>query len=196
MNYSNDNVYFLGTVNDRDEGLGPRTYLLNKKRTIFLNSAVDEESAFVVASSIDFLADKSSEDIILYVNSPGGCVSDGLAILDAMQSSDCDIVTIATGMAASMGAFLLAAGTKGKRYATPSAKILLHQPLGGAQGQASDIIIAAENIQKTKTQLTASLAEFTGQTPDKINADIDRNLWLSAEEALAYGIIDHIGKHR
>ena len=192
MKNDSKSFYFISTVNDRDEGLDPRTYLLNKKRTIYLNSAIDEETAFNVATAIEFLAGKSDEDITLWINSPGGSVSDGLAILDAMQACDSDIVCVATGMAASMGAFLVAAGTKGKRRATPNAKILLHQPLAGAQGQASDIMIAAENISKTKSQLSAHLAKFTGQSLDRINADLDRDLWLTAEEALAYGVVDGI----
>jgi len=140
---------FITTLNDRDEGLDVRSYLLNKKRTIHLNSAIDEDVALNVCDAIDFLSDKSSDDIIIVLNSPGGNVSDGLSILDAIQACECNIVTIATGIAASMGAFLVAAGTKGKRYATPNSKILLHQPLGAAQGQVSDILIAAESISKT-----------------------------------------------
>jgi len=192
QNTAND-LYFICTINDRDEGLVPRTWLLNKKRTIYLNTTIDEVTAFNVTSAIAFLADKSNEDIILYIDTPGGIVSSGLAIMDAMQSTECDIITIGTGIAASMGAFLLAAGTKGKRYASPNCKILLHQPLGGASGQATDVIIAAENISKTKAHLTSCLAKCTGQSSEKINSDLDRDLWLSAEEALAYGIIDHIG---
>ena len=192
MKNDSKSFYFISTVNDRDEGLDPRTYLLNKKRTIYLNSAIDEETAFNVATAIEFLAGKSDEDITLWINSPGGSVSDGFAILDAMQSCDSDIVCVATGMAASMGAFLVAAGTKGKRRATPNAKILLHQPLAAAQGQASDIMIAAENVSKTKSQLSAHLSEFTGQSLERINEDLDRDLWLTAEEALAYGVVDGI----
>ena len=181
---------FVTTLNDRSEGMDPRTYLLNRKRTIWLGSAIDEESAFYTASAISFLADKSTEEITLYINSPGGCVSDGLVIYDAMLSSGCSIKTIATGVAASMGAFLLAAGTK--RFATPSAKILLHQPFGGVQGQVSDILIAAENINKTKMQLAALLSKHTGQKLKKITDDLDRDMWFTAEEAIAYGIIDSI----
>jgi len=180
-------------LNDRDEGLNPKSYLLNKKRTIWLNNTIDAEVALTTISAIEFLAQKSNEDITIYINSPGGSIIDGLAIMDAMQAtSNCDIATIATGMAASMGAFLLAAGTKGKRYSMKSAKIMLHQPLGGVQGQASDIMIAAKNIERTKAQLTTHLAAFTGQSSKRINADLDRDLWLDAEEALAYGVIDII----
>ena len=186
------NANFLYAVNDRDEGVSPAEWWLHKKRTIILSGAIDEETAFYVSSAVEFLADRSQDDITLRINSPGGSVSDGLLILDVMQAFKGDIITVASGMAASMGAFLLAAGTKGKRYATPNAKILLHQPMGGAQGQASDIMIAAENIHKTKQQLTAHLSAFTGQSPEKINLDFDRDLWQSVEEALAYGIIDHI----
>lgn len=183
---------FLARINDREEALAPKTYMLNKKRTLYLSDVVDGEMAFNAISAISFLSDRSKEDITIMINSPGGSVSDGLAIMDAMQACGCNITTIATGMAASMGAFLLAAGTQGKRYATKSAKILLHQPLGGVQGQVSDILIAAENISKTKLQISSHLANFTGQTLDKINADLDRDLWLTANEALAYGIIDGI----
>ena len=180
-------------INDRDESHDPKTYMLNKKRTIILNTAVTEESAFDVSSQISYLNDRSGEDIILVINSPGGAVSDGLAIYDSMLASECDISTVATGMATSMGAFLLAAGSKGKRYATPNVKILLHQPLAAAQGQVSDIMILAENVQRSKSQLIAHLAAFTGQSPERVESDLDRDLWLSAEESLAYGIVDHIG---
>ena len=189
----NTSAGYIVSLNDRDEALGARTYLLNKKRSIYLNSTVDEDSAFQVATAIWFLAEKSGEDILLYINSPGGSVSDGLAIMDAMHECGCDVVTIGTGVAASMGALLLAAGTKGKRYATPSAKILLHQPLGGARGQVSDIEIAYKNIAKTKQHLTELLSGFTGQSIEKIDQDLDRDLWLTANEALDYGIIDYIG---
>ena len=188
--------HFICTINDRSELLDARTYLLNKQRTIVLNNAIDEETAFYTASAIVFLSKKSNDDIVLHINCPGGAVSDGMAILDAMQATDCDIATQGTGTAASMGAFLLAGGTKGKRYCTPNTQVLLHQPLGGAQGQVSDIMLAARNMQKTKTQLVNHFAQFTGQTPKKIDADLDRDLWLSAHEALEYGIIDHVGDYK
>jgi len=195
MKNSPNTPYFLIPVNDRDEPIDIRTYLLNKKRTIYLNSAIDENSAFHVAASIQFLAEKSAEDIVLYINSPGGNVSDGMVIMDAMRGCDCDIATVGTGMCASMGAFLLAAGTWGKRHALPNAKIMIHQPLGLAQGQASEIELAYKNIAKTKMLLTEYLAAFTRhkQSTEKITADIDRDFWLTAQEALEYGLIDGIG---
>jgi ATP-dependent Clp protease protease subunit len=187
---------FLANLNDRQEPIEPITYLANKKRQLWLNTAVNENSAFNLIASIEFLSEKSSDPILLYINSPGGHVTDGMAIMDAMNDCGCDIITIATGMAASMGAFLLAAGAKGSRYATANAKILLHQPLGGAQGQTTDIGIAYKNIERTKQKLTEYLALFTGQSMERITADIDRDFWLTAEEALEYGVIDHIGRFK
>ena len=129
---------------------------------------------------------------MFYINSPGGSISDGMAIYDTMQYIKCDVSTICMGMAASMGAFLLAGGTKGKRFALPNAEVMIHQPLGGAKGQATDIQITAEHIIKTKERMNRMLSEFTGQPIERINNDVERDNWKTAEEAKAYGLIDDI----
>lgn len=132
------------------------------------------------------------KDISLYINSPGGMVSAGMAIFDTINYIKCDVVTICVGLAASMGAFLLSAGTKGKRYALPNSEIMIHQPIGGAQGQASDIVIAAEHIAKTKAKINRIISEKTGQPLEKVEKDTDRDNYMSAEEAVSYGLIDKV----
>ena len=176
---------------------GERSYdifsrLLND-RVIFLGEEVNEVSASLVVAQLLFLeAEDPKKDIQLYINSPGGVVTAGMAIYDTMQYIKPDVSTICIGMAASMGAFLLAGGAKGKRYALPNAEIMIHQPSGGAQGQATDIQIVAENIIKTKTKLNRMLAENTGKPIEVVAADTERDHWMDAKEALDYGIIDHI----
>ncbi len=174
---------------------GERSYdiysRLLKDRIIFLGEEVNEVTAGLVIAQLLFLeAEDPDKDIQLYINSPGGSVSAGLAIYDTMQYIKCDVSTICMGMAASMGAFLLAGGTKGKRYALPNAEIMIHQPLGGAQGQATEIEIAAKHILHTKERLNKILAANTGQPLDVIAADTDRDNWKTAEEAKEYGLID------
>ena len=137
-----------------------------------------------------------NKDIYLYINSPGGSVTAGMAIYDTMQYIKCDVCTICIGMAASMGAFLLAGGAKGKRQALPNAEIMIHQPSGGTQGQASEILIAAEHILKTRKKLNQYLADNTGQPLEKVEKDTDRDNWMSAEEAVAYGLIDSVVERR
>ena len=160
---------------------------------MFLGGEVDDDSANLIVAQLLFLeADDPDKDISLYINSPGGSVTAGMAIYDTMQYIKCDVSTICIGMAASMGAFLLAAGAKGKRRALPNSEIMIHQPLGGAQGQASDIEIQATQILKTKEKLNAILAKNTSQKIEKIKKDTDRDFYMSAEEAKAYGIIDKI----
>ena len=176
---------------------GERSYdiysRLLKERIIFLGEEVNEVTASLVVAQLLFLeAEDPGKDIHLYINSPGGVVTAGLAIYDTMHYVKCDVSTICLGMAASMGAFLLAGGAKGKRFALPNAEIMIHQPSGGAKGQATDIQIVAENILKTKQKLNEILAANTGQPLDKIAIDTERDHYMSAEEAKAYGIIDSV----
>ncbi|MBQ7266313.1 MAG: ATP-dependent Clp endopeptidase proteolytic subunit ClpP [Firmicutes bacterium] len=176
---------------------GERSYdiysRLLQDRIIFLGEEVNDTTASIVVAQLLFLAaDDPEKDINLYINSPGGSVSAGFAIYDTMQYVPCDVSTICIGMAASMGAFLLAGGAKGKRYALPNSEIMIHQPLGGARGQATDIQIQAEQIIKVKAKLNKILSENTGKGLDIIKADTERDNYMSAEEALEYGIIDSI----
>ena len=176
---------------------GERSYdiysRLLKDRIIFLTGEINDQVADLVVAQLLFLeSEDPDKDIQIYINSPGGSVSAGFAIYDTMQYIKPHVSTICVGLAASMGAFLLLAGEKGKRYALPNADIMIHQPLGGAQGQASDIQIHAEKIIKTRKQLNAIIAERTGQTLKKIQKDTDRDFFMSAEEAKAYGIIDDV----
>ena len=176
---------------------GERSYdiysRLLKDRIIFLGEEVNEVTANLVVAQLLFLeSEDPGKDINLYINSPGGSVTAGWAIYDTMKYIKCDVSTICLGMAASMGAFLLAGGTKGKRMALPNAEIMIHQPLGGAQGQASDIKIAAEHILKTKANLNRVLSENTGKPLEVIEVDTDRDNWLSAKEAMEYGLIDKV----
>lgn len=178
-------------------GRGERAYdiysLLLKQRIIFINSEIEDNMASVVVAQLLYLeAEDPDKDISLYINSPGGVITSGLAIYDTMNYIKPDITTICIGQAASMGAILLTAGTKGKRIALPNSRIMIHQPMGGAQGQASDIQIAAEEIIRAKKTLNGILSETTGNSIKKIEKDSDRNLFMSAEEALKYGIIDKI----
>ena len=178
-------------------GRGERSYdifsrLLND-RIIYLSDEVNDATASLVVAQMLFLeAQDPTKDISFYINSPGGSVTAGMAIYDTMQYIKCDVSTICIGMAASMGAFLLAAGTKGKRIALPHSEIMIHQPLGGAQGQASDIKIRAELILRTRDMLNKILSEKTGQPIEQIEKDTDRDNFMTAEQALAYGLIDRI----
>ena len=180
---------------------GERSYdifsrLLND-RIIMLSDEVNDATASLVVAQLLYLEGQDPDkDIHLYINSPGGSVTAGMAIYDTMQYIKCDVSTICIGMAASMGAFLLAAGAKGKRYALPNSEIMIHQPLGGMQGQASDIKIHADRIIKMKEKLNTILAERTGQTLEKVTQDTDRDNFLSADEACAYGLIDKVIDHR
>lgn len=178
-------------------GRGERSYdiysRLLEDRIIFLSGEIREGMANTIVAQLIYLEAKDMhKDISLYINSPGGSVSAGLAIYDTMQYISCDVSTICIGMAASMGAFLLSSGTKGKRYALPNAEIMIHQPLGGAQGQASDIKIQAEHILKLKDKLNTILAENTGKTVQEIEQDTDRDNYLSAHEAKEYGLVDSV----
>ena len=170
---------------------------LLKDRIIFLGEEVNETTASLVVAQLLFLeSEDPNKDIHLYINSPGGMVTAGLAIYDTMQYIKCDVSTICIGLAASMGAFLLAGGAKGKRYALPNAEIMIHQPSGGAKGQATEIQIAAENILKTKKRLNESLAANTGKPYETIAADTERDNYMSAQEAAEYGLIDSVITNR
>ena len=176
---------------------GERSYdiysRLLKERIIFLGEEVNDVSASVIVAQLLFLeADDPDKDIQLYINSPGGSVTAGLAIYDTMQYIKCDVSTVCIGMAASMGAFLLSGGAKGKRFALPNAEIMIHQPLGGAQGQATEIQIAAEHILRTKKKLNEILAANTGKPLEVIQTDTERDNFMSAAEAKEYGLIDEV----
>ena len=176
---------------------GERSYdiysRLLKERIIFLGEEVTDASASVIIAQLLFLeGEDPDKDIHLYINSPGGSVSAGLAIYDTMQYIKCDVSTICIGMAASMGSFLLSGGAKGKRFALPNSEIMIHQPLGGAQGQATEIKIAAEHILKTRERLNKILAANTGQSLEQIEIDTERDNYMSAQEAKEYGLVDEV----
>ena len=180
---------------------GERSYdiysRLLKERIIFLGEEVNDVTAGLVVSQLLFLeSEDPDKDINLYINSPGGSVTAGMAIYDTMQYVKCDVSTMCMGMAASMGAFLLSGGTKGKRLALPNAEIMIHQPSGGAQGQATEIEIAAEHILRTKKKLNTILSENTGQPYETIVKDTERDNWLTAQEALEYGLIEKVMENR
>ena len=164
-----------------------------QKRMIFLTGEITDSLSTEIIQQILYLSDINKEPIFLFINSPGGNVSAGLTIYDTMKSCGCDIVTICNGMAASMGAFLLASGTKGMRYSMPHAEVMIHQVMGGVHGQASDIEICAAHIRERKNTLNALLSEMTGQPLEKISVDTDRDYYMNATQAKEYGMIDHIG---
>ncbi len=182
-------------------GHGERSYdiysrLLND-RIIMLTEEVNDTTASLVIAQLLYLEGQDPDkDISFYINSPGGSVTAGLAIFDTMQYIKCDVSTICIGMAASMGAFLLAAGAKGKRYCLPNSEVMIHQPLGGIMGSATDVEIRSRNLKKTKDKLNRMLADFTGRSLDEIVRDTDRDNFLSAEEAKAYGLVDEVIAHR
>ncbi len=183
-------------VVERTSG-GERSYDLYSRlledRIIFLSGEIDDAVANTVVAQLIYLEGKDpGKDISLYINSPGGSVSAGMAIYDTMNYIKCDVSTICIGLAASMGAFLLSSGAKGKRYALPNSEIMIHQPLGGAQGQASDIRIQAEHILRIKKRMNCILASNTGKSVDEVERDTDRDNYLTADEALAYGLIDRV----
>lgn len=176
---------------------GERSYdiysRLLEDRIVFLTGEIDDLTADIVIAQLIYLEGKDPEkDISLYINSPGGSVTAGMGIYDTMNYIKCDVSTICVGMAASMGAFLLSSGAKGKRYTLPNSEIMIHQPLGGAQGQASDIAIQAEHIIKIKQRMNRILAANTSQPLEKIEKDVDRDFYMNVEEALAYGLVDKI----
>jgi len=194
------NGFLIPTVIEQT-GKGERAYdiysrLLNE-RIVFLGTAIDDNVANLVVAQLLYLESEDPEkDVFLYINSPGGVVSAGLAIYDTMQYIKPEVSTICTGQAASMGAVLLAAGAQGKRIALPNSRIMIHQPLGGAQGQASDIEITAREILKTKALLNNILAKHSGQPLEKVKADTDRDFYMSAQEAVEYGLVDKVIEKR
>ena len=165
-------------------------------RIIYFTGVVDDDSCNTAVAQLLYLASVDERDISMYINSPGGSVVDGLGLVDTMDYISCDISTLCVGLAASMGSVLLCAGAAGKRSALPHSKVMIHQPLGGASGQASDILIAAQEIEKTRKELYAIISEHTGQPVEKIHADGDRDFWMTSEEALQYGMIDEILRKR
>ena len=170
---------------------------LLKDRIILLTGEVNDETAAAVVAQLLYLeAQDPDKDISLYINSPGGSVPAGLAILDTMEHVRCDVSTIAVGLAASMGAVLLAAGAKGKRRMLPNAEAMIHQPLGGADGQASDVLIRAKHLERVRTRLTDLLADYTGKDREQLAADMDRDYFMSAGESVAYGLADEVVKRR
>ena len=170
---------------------------LLKERIVILSEEVNAVTASLITAQLLFLeAEDPDRDIQFYINSPGGSVTDGMMIYDTMQHIKPDVQTICMGMAASMGAVLLTAGTKGKRFILPNAEVMIHQPLGGAQGQATDILIAADHIKRTKQKLNKILADASGQSLETIEKDVERDNWMTAEEALKYGLVDHIMEKR
>src|SRR5438067_1778339 len=202
MTVSNENVsQVLVPMVVEQSGRGERSYdiysRLLKERIIFMVGPVNDATANLVVAQLLFLeSENPDKDISLYINSPGGSVSAGMAIFDTMQFIKPDVSTLCTGLAASMGAFLLAAGAKGKRFSLPNSRIMIHQPLGGAQGQASDIEIQAREILYLRERLNAILAEKTGRTIDQIGKDTDRDNFMSAQAAAEYGLIDQVLEKR
>jgi ATP-dependent Clp protease protease subunit len=197
------NIEMLGMVPIvvEQSGRGERSYdiysRLLKERVVFLVGEVNDHTANLVVAQLLFLeSENPDKDIALYINSPGGSVSAGLAIYDTMQFIKPDVSTLCVGMAASMGAFLLAAGAKGKRFSLPNSRIMIHQPLGGARGQASDIEIQAREILYLRERLNQMFAKHTGQPVEKISKDTDRDNFMSAEDAVKYGLIDKVMLHR
>jgi ATP-dependent Clp protease protease subunit len=168
------------------------SYFLNNKRTVFLRGEITDESAMDIVQQLMYLDSAGSEDIIMYINSPGGSVTAGFAVYDTMKNMKCDVMTVGCGMTASMGAFILSSGTKGKRYAQKHCGVMLHQVIGGAYGQASDVEIAVQNIKRIKTSINEILAENTRRSIDEISKDTDRDYHMTAEEAQAYGLVDGI----
>ena len=194
MNYNIPNVWEITGNGEKGYDLFSR---LLKDRIIFIDGEINDASADIIVAEILFLeSENPDKDISIYINSPGGSVTAGLAIYDTMKYVKCDIQTICMGQAASMAAILLAGGTKGKRYALPNAEVMIHQPSGGAKGQATEIQIAAENILKTKKKLNEILAANTGKPYDVVAADTERDYYMSAQEAAEYGLIDAVITNR
>ena len=184
------------SVNGKEQIMSVLSRDLMSKRTIYLNGEINDEAALSIITQLHYLEDNSQEPITLVINSPGGSVSAGLAIYDVMQALSCPVTTAAVGLAASMAALVLAAGTKGRRYASPNSRVMIHQPLGGVQGQAEDIKIHAEWILKTREKLNKILSSNTGQPLQIISRDTDRDNFMSADEAVRYGLIDQVIRDR
>lgn len=184
----------ISNIDGHDQLVNPVGLDYSVRRTIYVFGEITDLAAMSIISQLRYLDNKSEDDIIMLINSPGGSVTAGMAIYDMIKYGvKCDVVTVAIGVAASMGAFLLASGTKGKRYASPSTEIMIHQPLGGVQGQATDISLVADHIQNVKIRLAAILAERCGKTEDAVLKDMERDNWKTSEQAKLYGIIDYVG---
>lgn len=179
-------------IDDRTQMVDKTSYYFHAKRTILLTGEINDQVAEEVAMAILYLGGKSEDDITLVINSPGGSVTAGMAVFDAMNRVSCDVITFANGVAASMGAFLLAAGTPGKRYASPTAEVMIHQPLGGISGQATDITVAAAHIQAVKHRMAELMAGFCGKTQEVLLQDMERDNWFPAQNAMEYGLVDHV----
>ena len=197
MNISNEQASMLIPMVVEQTGRGERSYdiysRLLQDRIVFIGTGINDEISNLIIAQLLFLQSQDSKkDISVYVNSPGGSVTAGLAIYDTMQFIECDIATYCVGQAASMGAVLLTAGTKGKRYALPNSRIMIHQPWGGAEGKATDIQIAAEEILRLKTRLNEILASHCGKTVKSVTNDTERDYFMSAEEAMKYGLVDEV----
>lgn len=186
------NPSFYEKEGNTEKGYDLYSRLLKDRIILMFNEVNDDLACTIIAQLLYLESIDPDKDICLYINSPGGSVSAGFGIYDTIRKLKCDVSTVCVGMAASMGAFLLAAGTKGKRYALENSQIMIHQVLGGAQGQASDVLIEAKHMQRIKDRLNRILADNTGHTPQQMEIDTDRNNWMFAEEALEYGLIDHI----
>ena len=180
-------------INGTEQALSILNYDFLKKRTVYIGD-VNDMTALSAVSQINYLASKRKSPIKIVINSGGGSVTAGLAIYDAMKAAPCEIITVATGVAASMGAFLLSAGTVGKRYVTPSAEVMLHQPSAGTQGRVSDMEINVEHFIRVKQKINSILSQNTGKSEEEIKRDLERDCWMNAEEAVAYGIADKIGQ--
>ena len=186
------NPSFYEKEGNTEKGYDLYSRLLKDRIILMFNEVNDDLACTIIAQLLYLESIDPDKDICLYINSPGGSVSAGFGIYDTIRKLKCDVSTVCVGMAASMGAFLLAAGAKGKRYALENSQIMIHQVLGGAQGQASDVLIEAKHMQRIKDRLNRILADNTGHTPQQMELDTDRNNWMFAEEALEYGLIDHI----
>lgn len=170
----------------------PHSVLFAQNRLVFITEPITDQVAAEIIKQLLYLSCVSNEDITMIINSPGGSVTAGLAIFDTMQGLNCDIATVCLGLAASMGAFLLSAGTRGKRFAMPNSEVMIHQVMGSASGQTADVQIAAQHMIRTKDRLNRLLSDFTGQSLKRIRQDTDRDYFMTAQEAVAYGIVDHI----
>lgn len=186
------NPSFIQSTKEGKTAIDPYTMLMNENIVLLFNEITDDLAQSIIAQLLLLDVKNHNSDIQLYINSPGGSVSAGLAILDVMNKISCPVSTVAVGSCASMAAVLLAAGAPGKRYALPHSQVMIHQPLGGAQGQASDVLIAAERIKNVRTELNTLLAEYTGKNISQIEKDTDRDKFLTAQAALEYGLIDKI----
>lgn len=183
----------ITTLNGTENRMDPISHDLAKHRTIYAFGEINKDYSLSICTQLRYLQSKGNNDIYMFINSPGGSVSDGLMIYDLMKNLSCDVVTIGAGVAASMGSILLSAGSKGKRCILPNAEVMIHQPWGGAQGQATEILVAADHIKDTRVRLNQILADNCGKDLETLMKDTERDHWMTAQEALDYGIVDHVG---